>query len=317
MNYVLYGEEQYLIKQAQLNIVKKYVKEHQDLATVEYNATTTSIQEIIEDASTIPFFTETKIILVHHANFLSANNDTEIDIQVLQAYLEQPLETTVLILIGEFAKLDARKKIVKKVKETCEILHFPKLDEQGKQVFVNEQLRIRGISIDKRGREELYKRLPFDISTIYMELDKVALYGGDISYDVISNLVRKPLEEDVFQLVHAVVAKDVKKAFHTWQDLCVLNKDAIYMIALLASQFRFLYEVKALMMKSKGKEEIVSILAAHPFRVQKTMESAHALSLRYLMRILSQLATLDQRFKAGLVDKKLGFEMFLLSIKGG
>lgn len=316
MNYVLYGEEHYLLQKALQDIVSKYVQDENDFTKAVYDAAATDIQVILEDATTIPFFSEHKVILVHHANFLSTNNDTTIDVSALEQYLDHPMESTILILLGDFEKLDARKKIVKKVQKTCKVLQFRKLDEQGKQNYIRSELQKRALSIDKAGQNELIQRLPLDIQSIHMEMDKLELYGEPITYDVVRKLVTRPLEEDVFLLVNAVVEKNVKKAFHIWQDLCVLNKDAIYLIALLASQFRFLYEVKALMMQGKRKEEIVSILSAHPYRVQVTMKSADRLSIGYLMEILERLATLDQRLKAGLLDKKLGFEMFLLGIQG-
>ena len=60
-----------------------------------------------------------------------------------------------------------------------------------------------------------------------MEMEKLELYGGVISSDVVERLVTRPLEEDVFQLVNAVVDRDLRKSFHMWQDLCVLNQDAM------------------------------------------------------------------------------------------
>lgn len=316
MNYVLYGEEHYLLQKALQDIVSKYVKEENDFTKITYDATATDIHVILEDATTIPFFSEHKVLLVHHANFLSTNNDTMIDVTALEHYLDHPMESTILILLGDFEKLDARKKIVKKVQKTCKVLQFRKLDEQGKQNYIRTELQKRALFIDRAGQNELIQRLPLDIQSIHMEMDKLQLYGETITYDVVCRLITRPLEEDVFLLVNAVVDKNVKKAFHIWQDLCVLNKDAIYLIALLASQFRFLYEVKALMMQAKRKEDIVNALGAHPYRVQVTMKSAEHLNIEYLMEILERLATLDQRLKAGLLDKKLGFEMFLLGIQG-
>ena len=220
------------------------------------------------------------------------------------------------MLIGDFEKLDARKKIVKKVQKTCKVLQYRKLDEQGKQSYVQEQVKKRSLQIEPSAMQALLRRLPLDIRTIQTEMEKLELYGGVISSDVVERLVTRPLEEDVFQLVNAVVDRDLRKSFHMWQGLCVLNKDAIYLIALLAAQFRFLYEVKALMLHGKGKDAIKDELKAHPYRVQLAMKTAQRLGIGYLMHILEQLATLDQNLKAGRLDKKLGFEMFLLGIQG-
>ena len=316
MNYVLYGEEQYLLQESLTRIVKEHVPDANELNKIVYDADITDMETILEDATTIPFFSACKIILVYHANFLGTANEHAVDTAALERYLDQPMESTVMVLIGDFEKLDARKKIVKKVQKTCRVLQYRKLDEQGKYSYVQEKIKKRGLQVEPSAMQVLLNRLPLDIRTIQTELEKLELYGGMISADVVEKLVTRPLEEDVFQLVNAVVERDLKKSFHMWQDLCVLNKDAIYLIALLASQFRFLYEVKALMLQGKGKDAIKDELKAHPYRVQLTMKTAQRLSIGYLMEILEQLATLDQNLKAGRLDKKLGFEMFLLGIQG-
>ena len=110
---------------------------------------------------------------------------------------------------------------------------------------------------------------------------------------------------------------DLKTALRLWNDLCVLNKDAIYLIALLASQFRFLYQVKTLMMQGYSKNEITSELKAHPYRVQISMQNCAHLELAHILHILAQLADLDQKLKSGQLDKKLGFELFLMQMKKG
>ncbi len=56
MNYVLYGEEQYLLSQSLDRIVKTHVSDKNDLNCIVYDANTTDLEVILEDAMTIPFF---------------------------------------------------------------------------------------------------------------------------------------------------------------------------------------------------------------------------------------------------------------------
>lgn len=316
MNYVLYGEEQYELSQTLKRILKQYHMDEQDLNVITYDALQSDMQTIIADATTIPFFAEQKIILIRNANFLSTNNDTDLDMTILDHYLDAPMESTILIFMGSFEKLDARKKIVKKVQKCCKVLQFHRLDTLGKENYIKEEIQRRNLEIEPSAVQELNQRLPYDIRSIKAEMEKLELYGEVITTVVVEKLVTRPLEDDVFQLVNAVVDRDLKKAFTLWQDLCVLNKDAIYLIALLAGQFRFLYQVKVLMDQGAGKDMIVSRLGAHPYRVQLTMQSARKLSVFYLLSILAKLAALDQKLKGGLLDKKLGFELFLLELQG-
>ena len=316
MNYVLYGEEQYELENALSRILKQYHIEKNDLNMITYDALQSDMQTIMEDATTIPFFAEQKVILVRNANFLSTVNDTDMDISLLDKYLDEPMESTILIFTGSFEKLDARKKIVKKIQKTCKVLQFHRLDALGKQNYIREEIKRRNLSVEPNAFLELDQRLPLDIRSIKKEMEKLELFGGVIDVSVVEQLINRPLEEDVFQLVNAVVDRDLKKAFTLWYDLCVLNKDAIYLIALLSGQFRFLYQVKVLMDQGAGKDMIVSKLNAHPYRVQLTMQNARKLSTSYLLQILSKLANLDQKMKGGQLDKKLGFEMFLLELQG-
>ena len=316
MNYVLYGEEQFRLKKTLQTIIKEYIADGDELNTVQYDALQCDLETILEDAMTIPFFSAYKIILVYHANFLSTANDTGIDPNGLENYVKQPMESTVLILIGDFAKLDTRKKIIKLIQKNWKVLEFRKLDDLGKQSCVKEEIQRRQLHVDAQAMQELLKRLPLDMETIHSAFDKLQLYGGDITQDVVAHLVARPLEEDVFELVNAVVEQDVRKAFRIWCDLCVVNTDAIYLIALLASQFRFLFEVKTLMMQWESKDGIKDILHAHPYRIKLAMQSVQNLSASYLMSMLAKLATLDQKLKGGLLDKKMGFEMFLLELQG-
>ena len=314
MNYVLYGEEQYRLKRTLETIVKEYLPDENGLNLIRYDAMHTDIAAIIEDAMTVPFFSSYKVIIVDHANFLSTLNNTACDIKSLESYLQNPCDSTVLIFTGDFAKLDTRKKVVKTIKKTWKVLEFKKLAELGKNSVVNEEIQKRKLNITGNAKQILLKRLPLDMETIQKEMDKLELYQGVLDENVVSSLINRPLEEDVFQLVDAVVEKNKGKAFHIWQDLCVSNTDAIYLIALLAGQFRFLFEVKNLMVKGYEKDEIAHALNAHPYRVKLSMEKARSLSIKSLMAMLDKLASLDQKLKSGLLEKKLGFEMFLLEL---
>lgn len=316
MNYVLYGEEPYLLQESLSNIIHSTISDDNDMDMITYDALKSNVNALLEDAQTIPFFSEHKVIVIQNANFLSTNDDTGWDTTQLEQYFDRPLDSTVLVFVGEFEKLDARKRIVKKMQKACKVLQYRKIDDMGKKSYVQELIASRHLQMDAPVVEMLVKRLPLDIRSIRNEIDKLTLYGGVITQRIVEDLVNRPLEDDVFELVNAVVEKNLKKAFHLWEDMCILNKDAIYLIATLASQFRFLFQVKELMLEGKSKQEITTTLNAHPYRVQLTMNRVTHLAIQDILSILSRLADLDQKIKAGRMDKIMGFEMFLLSIQG-
>lgn len=317
MNYVVYGEEQYQVKKQINAIISKEIGNRDEMNTVHYDALQVSLDVILEDAQTIPFFADKKVIIVNHANFLSSTNDTEIDLARLEEYLENPMDETIMILSGDFAKLDARKKIVKKISSLCQVSVCNKLDKVSLPNYIQAEVKKRGIQIRPDAMRELSNRLPFDIASIQNELDKLALYDDEITVLIVKQLVTRSLEEDVFLLVNAVVEKNIKQCFHIWADLQVLNKDPIYLIALIASQFHLLYQVKVCLLKKiTHQDNIAQSLSVHPYRVKLAIPVCQRLSIDDILLRLHQLAELDQNIKAGKIEKNIGFEMFLLKVKG-
>ena len=95
-----------------------------------------------------------------------------------------------------------------------------------------------------------------------------------------------------------------------------MNKEPIFMISVLASQFRFYYQVKTLLVSGLNENDITQELKAHPYRVKLSVKAVGAVSCDQLLKVLAMLADTDQKIKSGLLDKQLGFELFLIHCKG-
>lgn len=317
MNYIVHGEEQYQARKEIDAIIKAEIGERNDMNTIVYQATQTSTEEILADAQMIPFFTEKKCIIVDHATFFSASNDTEIDLEQIVAYLKQPLDTTIMIFTGTFAKLDTRKKLVKQAVSLCTVHTCSLLSKDSLPTYLKEQLRLRNLTLDPEAFQLLCSYLPYDNGVIQNELDKLELYGGTIPVSLIKVLTSRSLEDDGFALVNALVEKNMKKCFLIWEDLQVLNVDPIYLIVLISSQFHLLYRIKCALLQGKQRQdEIADALCVHPYRVKLALPTAHRLSIEEILEVLNRLANLDQSIKSGRVEKKTGFELFLLQMKG-
>ena len=66
MNYLIYGEDRGRIQKEIQKIVKDNMSNDVKPDTITYNMATTSLEEILADAQTIPFFTEHKIIVAQN-----------------------------------------------------------------------------------------------------------------------------------------------------------------------------------------------------------------------------------------------------------
>lgn len=310
MNYLFIGEEHYLLNQKISAIVND--KKVNNMNIVSYDMSKESFVTLISDCNTLPFFSECKIVIARNCNFLGSGGAIEQE-DILLDYIHHAMETTVLILVYE-GKVDARKKLVKELKKHCEVFTFNTLDEYDRDMLVNTELKKRDIVLDQKTKALFLNRCGFDMMKIMIELDKLATYGEAITIPVIAALVDKPIEDNVFHLMQALFDKNIKVCFSYVEDFKKLNVEVIALIGMLASQFRFLSEVKVLSMMYKGKQEIANELNAHPYRVEKTLQQAYRYDLKQMQGILNDLALLDQRIKSGAIDKNLGFEVLLLKI---
>lgn len=308
MNYVITGEEPYLINRKRLEIIKECKVD--DMNVITYDADKDDLSAILMDCNTMPFFCEHKVVIMKSCKFLGTGT-SNFDETALLAYLKEPVASTTLLLLFE-GKMDARKKVGKEIKKLCKSFQFNTLEAHDRDGFVKQMLANRKIVMDARTYSVFLDRCGFQMMNISQEIEKLEIYNEPLTPEVIKSLVSKPMEDNVFLLSQALFDQDVKKCFTYVEDFKKVNVEVIALIGLLASQFRFLSQVKVLSMMNKSKREMASELGAHPYRVEKTLEHAHRRDLKQIQSLLNELANLDQNIKMGLVDKNLGFETFLI-----
>lgn len=312
MIYVLYGEEHYLIQKQLKCIIESNITFEKEMNSAYFDATKNTLEEIIADAYTVPFFSNRRVVVVNHALFLSASAVGNQDLSLLENYLDNPNETTILVMICESEKLDQRKKIVKRLLKEAEVLKFSPFDDHERAVFLKKESEKRNLKFSSAALNEFYHRVGYSPERILNELDKLALYDSKIEVEDVKVLISRPLDENVFDLFIMLVQKKFAKAYQLWCDFNAQNIEVIALIAMLASQYRFLYQVDILRRSGLNKKEIAEELKAHPYRVEKTLSLCHLCNAKEAMNALHDLSILDQKIKKGKIDKKLGLELFLI-----
>ncbi len=315
MNYFIYGSEGYLLKK-ELNKVIKSDDLNDHLNAVYYDgmASDFNIEQIIEDANTISMFAEKKVIIVNNPSFLFNQSLSDEQLAAFEQYLHDSSVFTTLIFYvetNEQNSIDQRKKIFKMLVKECRTLHIGSLNTDEFRKIVINDLNKNKVAIDKDAVEELIARLPIDIANWKTELSKIQLYGKSINKDDIRFLIARSLDDNVFIMVNAVMRHNLKLAIEAWRDLAIMKHDPIELIAILASQFRFMYQCGILAHKYDNKQ-IADILNAKVARVNITMNNSRNVSTTQIMALLAKLADLDQKIKMGIIDKQLGFELFLI-----
>ena len=319
MNYLLCGSESYLIKKKLNEIIQETVHNELEMSVVTYDASAPdfNMSVMIEDASTIPFFTEKKVLVVKNCSFLSASgNLSESDAKLLEKLLSSVNDTTVLVFILENEKLDARKKIVKFMRKVCREFKFDALESNDFSRVLKNKVKSCGIEISHDAFEELERRLAGSLSQMENELEKLSLLNRPVAIEDIQMLVTRVLEDKAFDLVNAVISGNMKEIFRIWKDLQVSKTDPILLNSLIGRQFHLILQVQILSKSGKSEATMAQILGAHPYSIKLAHQNAKKISTSLLKELIQDCADLDQKFKSGTIDRQLGFEHFLIHTAG-
>ncbi len=303
--FLIYGEEPYLIN--------KKIDEIIDFSNaVIYDMSTSSMEEVREDVMSYSLFSNNKDILCKNCLFLTASTSDKDNITILEDILKVKLDNRLILSVE--SEVDGRKKIVKDLLKLGTSYTFIKLKEYEITNYIGEEFKRLGYKIDLSTLNYFQKFIGNNLSIISKEIEKMILFkdNKEITKEDINQISSKTLEENIFELVDAVINKKINKALNIYDDFQIINEEEIKLISMLGDQFRLIFQVKTFYNMGYTKEDIIKQLGVHPYRIKLAGEST--LSIEDAKKYLLKLFDLDVSIKTGIKDKKQAFKMFLLKI---
>ena len=157
-------------------------------------------------------------------------------------------------------------------------------------------------------------KLNDNLFIITSELDKLFIYkdNSKIEIDDVDICTSKVINTNIFDLINSMVNKDIDKSLDLYDDLLLINEEEIKLIVTLSNQFRLIYQVKCMFKSGYSETDIVRKLDVHPYRIK--LANNVNIDLKDCLNYLKKLSVLDEEIKTGKVDKKAGFEKFILSL---
>ncbi|MCH1625000.1 DNA polymerase III subunit delta [Fredinandcohnia quinoae] len=319
--YLLYGTESFLLNETKdLLVSNALLEEEKDFNLSVFDLEETPLEVAMEDAETLPFMGDKRIVILQNPYFLTAEKGkekVEHYIPKLEEYIKQPAPFTILVLIAPYEKLDERKKIVKQLKANAEVLASNALSEKEISQWIKERVTSFDVMISDHAISELIQVAGTNLMIITKEIDKMCLYvgsKGNITEETVQLLVSRSLEQNIFALIDKVVNRKLNEALRIFYDLLQNNEEPIKILSLLATQFRLIYQAKELSRRGYGQQQIAGNIKVHPFRVKLALGQANLFSDIELLQIINSLAEADYEMKNGKKDKKLILELFIMNL---
>lgn len=317
MNYLLIGNEVYNLRKRKEELISQANIDDMNLIIYE-NCTGVSLDEMISDCHTIPFFADKKIIILQNPTFIIDNKSVDKnDLDKTITYLKNPSDSTDLIIYVEKTAV-VNQSAIRQLTKYIKVEKYDTLDEEQFKDLVIKDLNEAKIKIDKRALELLLKRLPNNVENWKNELQKLEIYGNIIDQQAIDELITRQLEKDSFALTNAISKNDLEQSLRVFRDLLTVDKSALHgLLALIASQFRSMSQYKMLQEMGYSNQQIATKMNVKPGSVYYKLEACNGRNSKQLLEILNQLAQLDQDIKSGKIDPIIGSELFIVkTIRG-
>lgn len=316
--YLVTGTEDYLIQEIRQAFFERMTTDDlEELNFMSFDLEESSLGAVIDEAETLPFFGDYRLIFVEKPFFLTGekkNLSLEQDLDSLLDYLKQPLETSVVVFWANYPKLDARKKATKALKKTTVIDAAP-LQERDLRNFLQRYLSNEQVKISQEAFDLFLRLTDFDLSKAMNELEKLLVSvgkGGTITLSLVENLVPKTLEHNIFQLTEQILKGDTEKAYQTYEDLHLQGEETIKLTAILIGQIRLFLQTKILQKVGYQQANIAETLGVHPYRVKLAMQQVAKFPLELLVSMYDELVDNDYQVKTGQAEKELLFQLFIL-----
>lgn len=169
--------------------------------------------DIINACRRYPMFAERQVVLLKEAQQMR-------DIEKLEAYVENPLTSTVFVVSYKEKKLDARKKFAKLVKEKGVMVTTKKLYDREVPEWTQNLVHSKGLTITPKGLALLVDHIGNDLSRIENEINKLSVNLSkrtNITEDDIENYIGVSKDYNVFELQAALAAKDLARSIRIIQ----------------------------------------------------------------------------------------------------
>lgn len=314
--YLMYGSESYFMHDLRKEITKRAAEPEEENVLV-YDLEEVPIQEVIADAETYPFFSNKNVIIAMNPVFLEAKAEKlpfEHDLTILEKYIQQPADYTILMLVAPYEKIDERKKISKQLKKHATVAVCNPIKEEATIEWIHSLASSFGIMIEDEAIEVIEAETATDLKLLESELWKLALYVGNegvVTKEVAEQLISHTANSSSLRLVDAVIDQDLTKAITIYKELEKMNEEPIALIGLLAFQYRAILRIKLLQQKGYSQFQMQKQLGAHPYVVKIAMRRERRFTYDQLAEIMNELTEADTKMKQSSMDKGLIFELLL------
>jgi DNA polymerase III subunit delta len=315
--YFFYGDEAFLIEEAVSDLKRKLPSHSKERLSDKF-----STNDLFNIASTTSLFSEPKLILMKNPWFLFdavSEKDAEKISEIIRSLKANEEHVLVIYVMGK--NVDQRKKLAKFLKKEASLNEFSsfKAWEQDKVLsWIDRRFKKYGKSVDRNALLALEQIGGVNLRHIALEIEKIVTYLGErkqVLLDDVLSLSSSGASASIFHFNEAMKAKNLSKVMEIASLLLKNGEDPIRLLALIASNVRFYFQILCLSEQALSIQDIARSLGKNPYYLKQVLPHVkNKYSVSSLKNAFSLLNKKDIEIKSGKINAKAALSLALMGI---
>ena len=304
-NYFIQTDDYSLVNNKLIEIKNKI---NDNVSVIEYDLSSDSIYNIIDEIKTISMFDEIKFIKVKNAENLENVKGNSLN-ELLASMNDEDNKNYIVFISTEANKSQSYDKVKK-------ISNFISLNTKSlkPEQFILKSFEDDGYKINNGAVMLLLNSSPTH-SMLNSNIEILKCYKCDektINEKDILDIISRPLEDATYNLVNQVLLNNKKKVFQMLDDLRKLGVKDSQIIYALQSKFIEMYDTYILAKSRFKEEDLMTIFGVSRGRAYYMLQNVKGKTLDDIKIKLNQLNKLDYKIKSGKIKEDMALELYLL-----
>ncbi len=313
----LYGKDTYRSRQQLHKMMSKFRQDRdpQGLNVVQLDAAKEKTAMLWEQILAAPFLAERRMVVLEN---ISLHKHTEFHDMFLNRVVEGTLPDSTIVVCWEAVdsvKKKEPKALFTRLAAEKYAQRFDILSESQLEGWIAAEVQERGGHIIPKALRYLRDNVGVDMWRLSSVIDQLLAYadGKGITEEDVRLFVSERIDDSIFALVDAIVARYPKKVFRMLQEQYRQGKEVPYVYAMVLRQFRILLHMRDMLDRGVAarNEVMAKQLGVHPFVIKKSLPLVERYTLEELQSVYAALLQLDVQIKTGQGDQRVLMDVFV------
>lgn len=309
--YLLYGEENYLVKLFEQKIRRALLTEEDEMMNLSVFSDPKAMPDVLASLETLPFMVEKKLVLLRDMGLCRPGEDQS----ALTEAIERNLDTTVVVITETAA--DKRSQVYKYVAKNGKAVEFAMQGEDALIRWIRREAANDNKKLDESTATFFVHYVGHDMNTLATEWKKLlSVAGPDKAIDraMIQEVCAPNIEESIFKITDNLASKKAASAMRVYSELLSASETPQHVLMMIMRQFRQLLRVKLMLKEGRSQNDIAAELSLFPSVASILIRQSRNFEEAKLEEALETMLDMDAAVKRSELDAGDACTMLIMNL---